>query len=193
MGAAGEHRRGARRGRAGSPCAAQTPAEGTPRGMALPASGVYNATNRQCDNGVSMPGLRIDLRSKTPVYRQVAEGLGREIAAGSRPPGSRLPTVRELGAELRVNFNTVARAYRILDAAGLVSMQQGRGTYVLAPAGPRTKQQLRRQALRELVGAFVYEAERLGARPEAVEALVLRRLRRWKSQGARPEGSRRGM
>jgi GntR family transcriptional regulator len=136
--------------------------------------------------------VRIDLRSKTPVYRQVAEGQGREIAAGSWPPGSRLPTVRELGAELRVNFNTVARAYRILDAAGLVSMQQGRGTYVLAPAGPRTMQQLRRQALRELVGAFVREAERLGARPETVEALVLRRLRLWKAQGAPPEGSRRG-
>ena len=53
--------------------------------------------------------------------------------SGALKPGDQLPTVRQMAAELRVNFNTVARAYRILDDLGLISTQQGRGTYIWEP------------------------------------------------------------
>jgi GntR family transcriptional regulator len=52
-----------------------------------------------------------------------------QIASGILNPGAQLPTVRALAEELRVNFNTVARAYRILDEARIISTQQGRGTF----------------------------------------------------------------
>jgi GntR family transcriptional regulator len=130
-----------------------------------------------------MTRIRIDLRSKTPIYRQVAEALRRDIAGGGLPPGSQLPTVRELGAELRVNFNTVARAYRMLDATGLISTQQGRGSYVQATEGPRATERLRRAALRELVQSFLRDASRLGVPPEVVADETLRSLRRWQAQG----------
>ena len=56
-----------------------------------------------------------------------------------------LPTVRQLATELRVNFNTVARAYRHLDEAGLISTQHGRGTYVWELPSEEASHQLRRQ------------------------------------------------
>ncbi|MCX6034747.1 MAG: GntR family transcriptional regulator, partial [Chloroflexi bacterium] len=75
--------------------------------------------------------LEIDFRSGLPIYLQVVERIKERIAGGRITPGDQLPTVRSLALELRVNFNTVARAYRILDEVGIISTQQGRGTYVM--------------------------------------------------------------
>ncbi len=73
----------------------------------------------------------LDFRSDTPVTNQIVEQVRENLISGEWKPGDQLPTVRQLAADLRVNFNTVARAYRILDEAGLISTQQGRGTYIL--------------------------------------------------------------
>jgi len=133
-----------------------------------------------------MPEFEIDFRSKTPIYLQLAGQLGREIAAGGLPAESRLPTVRQLAADLRVNFNTVARAYRMLDEAGLISAQQGRGTFVLAAGASPAGEPLPRLALRALVRSFVGEAARLGWQPQAVADETLQTLRRWQAQGRFP-------
>ncbi len=78
-------------------------------------------------------------------------------------PGDQLPTVRQLATDLRVNFNTVARAYRMLDEAGLISTQHGRGTYVWeAPSRRKPGQQLRWQGLEGLIRHCIQEAQRLG-------------------------------
>ncbi len=73
----------------------------------------------------------LDFRSDTPVTNQIVAQVRRNLVSGEWKPGDQLPTVRQLAADLRVNFNTVARAYRILDEAGLISTQQGRGTFIL--------------------------------------------------------------
>ena len=65
-----------------------------------------------------------------PIYTQIVEQIRGMVANGELRAGIQLPTVRELAAELRVNFNTVARAYRMLDEAGLISTQRGRGTFI---------------------------------------------------------------
>ena len=75
--------------------------------------------------------LQLDFRSGSPIYLQIVEQVRRLVISGELQPGDQLPTVRQLAAELRVNFNTVARAYRMLDEARLISTQQGRGTYIL--------------------------------------------------------------
>ncbi len=62
--------------------------------------------------------ITIDLRSDVPAYVQIIESIQRLAASGALEPGDQLPTVRQLAADLRVNFNTVARAYRMLDDAG---------------------------------------------------------------------------
>ena len=59
--------------------------------------------------------LHIDFRSGLPIYTQIVNQVQAQVASGNLQPGDQLPTVRALAEELRVNFNTVARAYRILD------------------------------------------------------------------------------
>jgi GntR family transcriptional regulator len=74
--------------------------------------------------------LTIQLDSPVPISDQIRLGLRRAIASGAVKPGDPLPTVRQLAADLDVNMNTVARAYRELEAEGLVSSVRGRGTVV---------------------------------------------------------------
>ncbi|MGD8760462.1 MAG: GntR family transcriptional regulator, partial [Anaerolineales bacterium] len=62
--------------------------------------------------------IELDFRSHIPIYVQIMERIKHLMATGMLGPGDQLPTVRQLAADLRVNFNTVARAYRLLDEAG---------------------------------------------------------------------------
>lgn len=106
--------------------------------------------------------IQLDFRSGQPIYMQIVEQVRQLIARGELKPGDQLPTVRQLAADLRVNFNTVARAYRLLDEAGLISTQHGRGTYVWEIPDEATSQRLRWQGLREMCEQFVQEAFQLG-------------------------------
>jgi GntR family transcriptional regulator len=74
------------------------------------------------------PEIRIDFRSSMPIYLQIMEQIRQKVANGELRPGDQLPTVRQMATDLRVNFNTVARAYRLLDEGS--STQHGRGTYL---------------------------------------------------------------
>ncbi len=95
------------------------------------------------------------------------------VLGGDLPAGEQLPTVRALAQELRINFNTVARAYRLLDKAGIISTQQGRGTYILEIPPPERTETQRREALLSLVSQCLEETARLGYAPsEALEALT---------------------
>lgn len=112
--------------------------------------------------GLKEVHLQIDFRSETPIYLQIVEQIREKLAGGELRPGDQLPTVRQMAADLRVNWNTVARAYRLLDEAGLISTQQGRGTYIWEAPGEQAMQRLRREALQELSQRFVAQARRLG-------------------------------
>jgi GntR family transcriptional regulator len=131
--------------------------------------------------------VEVDFRSHVPIYLQIIEQIKGQVATGALKPGDQLPTVRQMAADLRVNFNTVARAYRMLDEAGLISTQQGRGTYVVEPADAKQVEGLRRASLRGLVRTFLGEAARLGLGPDDVEPLVLKLLSRWRATGAPPD------
>ena len=113
--------------------------------------------------------LSLDFQSKVSIYAQIIEQVKALIAAGVLQPGDQLPTVREAAVDLQVNFNTVARAYRLLHEAGMISTQQGRGTYVLgrAPAESLSLQP-RHAQLVDMVNKWLAEAQRLDLRPEEV-------------------------
>ncbi len=110
--------------------------------------------------------LEIDFRSGIPIYLQVVERIKDRLAAGRLKPGDQLPTVRSLALELRVNFNTIARAYRILDEAGIISTQQGRGTYILEAPPEEVAEHMRQKAVEELTRRYLADAERLNVPPE---------------------------
>ena len=112
--------------------------------------------------------IQLDFRSGQPIYMQIVEQVRQQIARGDLKPGDQLPTVRQLATDLRVNFNTVARAYRLLDESGLISTQHGRGTYVWETPSEEITQRLRRQGLEELVQNYINEASRLGYSSEEI-------------------------
>lgn len=130
-----------------------------------------------------MMNLEIDFRSGVPIYLQVVERIKERIADGRLKPGDQLPTVRALAQELRINFNTVARAYRILDEAGVISTQQGRGTYILEMPPPEVSAEIRRRAVRALIQRALIEAERMGVSPDEFVDFVNEQVRRWKESG----------
>ncbi len=117
--------------------------------------------------------IQIDLRSEIPITDQIVAQIQGQLASGALKPGDQLPTVRALATELRINFNTVARAYRILDEAGIISTQQGRGTFILEQPPPEVNTHLRREALDALARRYLEEAARLGFNPQdALNALL---------------------
>ncbi|MHA7268229.1 GntR family transcriptional regulator [Arthrobacter sp. HLT1-20] len=83
----------------------------------------------------------IDLGTATPPYEQVQTQIASLIAVGELRANTRLPTVRSLAADLGVAAGTVARAYKELEAAGLVTTNRRQGTVVAVsnPAGPPTE------------------------------------------------------
>jgi GntR family transcriptional regulator len=116
--------------------------------------------------------LELDFRSGIPIYLQVVERIKEMIADRRIRPGDQLPTVRALATNLRVNFNTVARAYRILDEAGIISTQQGRGTYILEMPPPETTEAIRRSTLETLTDRYLADGERLGFSSKEILEIV---------------------
>jgi GntR family transcriptional regulator len=116
--------------------------------------------------------FQLDFRSGLPIYLQIAEHIRQKVAAGELKAGDQLPTVRQMALDLRVNFNTVARAYRLLDESGLISTQQGRGTYIWEEAAEQTKNRLREEILSTLVERFINDARRQGYSLEEVQAVL---------------------
>ena len=83
------------------------------------------------------PAVEIDLRSPVPPFEQIRARITDLVAAGELPAGTRLPSVRALAGDLGIAPNTVVRAYRELEAAGVVHTARGKGTVVAdAPPAP---------------------------------------------------------
>ncbi len=112
--------------------------------------------------------LRLDFHERQPIYLQIVDQVKSMVASGILKPGSQLPTVREVAADLRINFNTAARAYRLLHEEGVISTQQGRGTYVLEAPPAAESKRLKRDRLQTMVEGLLEEAKRFGYAPEEV-------------------------
>jgi GntR family transcriptional regulator len=76
----------------------------------------------------------INPKSALPIYRQITDQIRWRVAAGVFAPGDKLPSVRELAAQLLVNPNTVAKVYRDLERDGLLETRRGDGTYISSEA-----------------------------------------------------------
>lgn len=123
--------------------------------------------------------LQIDFRSGLPIYTQIVNQVQAQAASGILQPGDQLPTVRALAEELRVNFNTVARAYRILDEERIISTQQGRGTYITEIPPPKVSEKLRRESLDALTQRYISEAMRLEFSKTEIRQVVNDQLKAW--------------
>ena len=92
-----------------------------------------------------------------PIWRQIEEGVRRLIALGALQPGASMPSVRDMAKDLRVNPNTVARAYQRLTEGGVLAVKRGEGTYVAdEPVQPKKAE--RSEALRDAATRYVSTA-----------------------------------
>ena len=74
--------------------------------------------------------VHLDYRDARPIYCQIVDDFRKQITAGILQDGDRLPSVRELAAELTINPNTIQRAYRELEAQGFIASVPGKGCFV---------------------------------------------------------------
>ncbi len=111
--------------------------------------------------------VRVVASDPTPPFEQVRRQLADAIADGALPTGTRLPTVRQLASDLGLAPGTVMRAYRELEAFGLIATARGRGTTVSG-----TPRRDPAAALIELAASFVARARATGASDERIVAAV---------------------
>src|SRR5215467_4582003 len=105
--------------------------------------------------------FKLDPGDPTPIYAQLERAIRAEIAAGRLSPGSRLPTVRQLAVDLRINANTVAKVYSELEHGGVLSTQRGVGTFVREHAeshGARANARERERLLHQMTDRLLADA-----------------------------------
>lgn len=98
----------------------------------------------------------------SPIWKQIEEGMRRMISLGILEPGAGVPSVRELAQTLRVNPNTVARAYQRLTDEGVLAVRRGEGTFV-AEAPKQLRKSVKNEALRDAATRYAGTALAVGA------------------------------
>jgi GntR family transcriptional regulator len=119
--------------------------------------------------------FHLDQRSGLPMYLQIVQQVKEALRLGLLDVGDQLPTVREVVAELAINPNTVAKAYRELEHEGLVEAQQGRGTFVSSTLIASSLEH--HESLRRALQEWLVQAQRAGIDAESIRALVSTTLR----------------
>ena len=114
----------------------------------------------------------IDFNSPVPVYRQVIQAIKLEILSGRLQPGNQLPPIRELAKILKLNPNTVAKAYYNLEEEGFVESKMGSGSWVNFKNNKLDS--LRKAMIEDEVKSFLERAFSLGASIEDVKNLIER-------------------
>jgi GntR family transcriptional regulator len=115
--------------------------------------------------------LRIDAHSGLPPYLQIVQQVRRALRLGVLQVGDQLPTIKQVAAEVAINPNTVVKAYRELEYAGLIESRPGLGTFIVKTLeGPSLESQavLRRSLLR-----WLREARAAGLDEEGIQAIFL--------------------
>ena len=129
--------------------------------------------------------ISIDSESSVPIYIQIEDSIHSLIAAGQLQPGEQLPTIRELAANIRVNLNTVARAYFELDREGVISTQRGRGTFVSGKLDENQIAKKRLKLLGSIIESAVQEAHNLGYSGDEIKKVFQEEIRKWFSENGK--------
>jgi DNA-binding transcriptional regulator YhcF (GntR family) len=119
--------------------------------------------------------LQIDFKSGTPVYLQLVEQIRHAAASGGLRVGEPLPSIRPLAEELRVNRNTVAKAYAELESQGVIETIPGKGCFLKEVGSPLTKTARNDLVIQEIDRAIV-AAHHLQISDSDLLALVKKRL-----------------
>lgn len=126
--------------------------------------------------------IHLNPNSGLPIYRQLLQQLRQRIASGQMAADEQLPSVRDLSAELKINFLTVAKVYQFLEGEGLVETRRGQGTFVTKRRETRSLTE-RRALLAGAVEQVVAEARHLDLDEDEVIKLIQRRFAETEKKG----------
>ncbi len=119
--------------------------------------------------------FEISTSSTTPIYLQIVRQVQFAVSSGALLPDEQLPSVRELALKVRVNPNTVAKAYSELEHAGVIEMRRGMGTFVTArPAALNVRKS--RELVKDEMGQVVVDARQLGLEDDQIREVLDERL-----------------
>lgn len=128
-----------------------------------------------------MPAIfTVDPRSGVPIYLQLVEQVKRSVALGVLAAGEQLPTVKQMATDLTVNPNTVARAYRDLERAGVIETSPGRGSFVRSSTQANaTLKQTVTDVVESALGEAIREARSMGLTRAQLHTVIERVTQRW--------------
>lgn len=104
--------------------------------------------------------VRVSTKEGIPIYLQIINQIKYMVASGRLTPGDKLPPVRRLAEQLLINPNTVARAYRELESAKVLSTRQGSGVFVAEGVSPLARRE-QTKILRERIDMLLAEARQM--------------------------------
>src|SRR5437763_10179197 len=119
--------------------------------------------------------LQISFKSSIPIYLQIVDQIKDAAASGALKPGEALPSIRPLAEELRVNRNTVAKAYSELESLGVIETLPGRGCFLKENHSPLRKE-VRRKMLIEEIDQAIVQAHHLQVSREEFFKLLHERM-----------------
>ena len=121
----------------------------------------------------------VDPHGGAPIYVQLAEQIKRAIAVGALAAGERLPTVKGLALELKLNPNTVARVYRELEQEGVIATAPGRGSFVRDNVAVDRSRRAALDTAGSGIDDAVREARSLGITHDEVRTMIDASIARW--------------
>lgn len=116
-------------------------------------------------------GEKMEFDDKLPIYIQIMNYIKKKIVSGEINGGGKLPSVRELSSELKVNPNTVQRTYQELERENLVFTQRGMGTFVIEDA--QIIKSLKNDMAVDIVNNFISEMKELGFEYKEIVEIIL--------------------
>ena len=119
---------------------------------------------------------RIDFQSGVPVYLQIVQQVKAAAASGLIRPGDPLPSVRTLAEDLRINRNTVARAYAELESESVIETRQGAGCFLKEGGASPLRKSVRSGLLADALDAVIVQAHHLQIPDPELRALLAERL-----------------
>ncbi|MFZ2053102.1 MAG: GntR family transcriptional regulator [Candidatus Aminicenantales bacterium] len=126
--------------------------------------------------------ITIEVTSFIPIYEQIKNGIKGKISLGALKANEPLPSIRDLAAELVVNPNTVARAYRELESEGFITTRKGKASFVTDNSSSLIKQE-RQRFIDEVFERAISEAMKFGLGEQEIRDIVESRLKAQRKSG----------
>lgn len=120
----------------------------------------------------------MNFQDNKAIYLQIADRIGNQILSGSLMPEGKVPSVRELAAEIEVNANTVARTYEYLQQCGVIYTKRGLGYFVCTDAKEKIVSMRREQLMQGEMDYFLGQLKAVGITPADLQEIYQNYLNR---------------